>query len=177
MKGKKVNHIASIFIISTFLILYFCFFFYGCKSPASPEEPPFQYQYRDTVEFTYKRDSSKIIVADHEDVPVPIRYLLTDLSGGTYAPDEEYIYDLRWCDVDMEKIGKYKFRIILKHVLIHEGAEEEWWWDIKHHIFLNDEAVSHPIDEKDIKIEGVYELSVFRIKESTTQILFRMSKN
>ena len=177
MKEKKINHFASMITISTFLIIYFCFFFYGCKSPASPEEPPFQKQYRDVVEFTYTRDSSKIIDTDHENVPVQIRYALQDFSGGTYAPDEEYFYDLRIADVDMEKIGKYKFRINFKHVLIHEGAEEEWWWGIKYMVILMDRAVSHPIDEKDIKIEGAYDLNVYRIKESSTQIWFRMSKN
>jgi len=164
----------------------------GCKSPASPEKPPippakptFQPQYRDVVEFTYTRDSSKVIVSNHQDVPVQIRYFLLDFGGSTYSPEEQlfwYGYNHRIADVDMKKIGKYKFRIILKHVLIHEGAEEEGWWDVEHLIHLHDEAVSpHPIKEKDLTLEGLYDLTIVKGQNSYrgifTILVFRMQKN
>lgn len=148
----------------------------NCKSPASPGEPPIQYQhqFRDTVEFTYKRDSTKIIVTDHEHIPVPIRYILIDSSGNTYGPGEEYssTYGLRIGDVWMEKIGKYKFRFYFKHVRIIEEVE-----DIDHVIILWDEAISpHPIDEKDITLEGAHDIRVtLGPQPSTTYIWFKMS--
>jgi hypothetical protein len=176
MKRIKISRFNFVLISNAFLIIFLSFFLNGCKSPGAPEViQPAQYEYRDTVEFVYKRDRTKIIIQNTSEVGVSIRYFLWDPMGETYAPGE--VWGLIWgrmADVRMEKIGKYKFRTYFKHVQVLD-----WQSSRTHSIILSDNAVSHPIGEKDIRIEGAYDITVGPgpYPEYTTLIKFRMSEN
>lgn len=170
MRGKRSSHLASTIITSTFLIIYFWLFLYGCKSPESPKElqPQSQLQYRDTVGVIYSRDVSELTNTS----------ALVTGTAALYDPRAPATQDgnFRLMDLDFTQIGEHRFKAIIHNVLIQDENYQE-----KHEIYVIDYGGRKIGTGERIVVQGAYEFEIIsccgsKTNNEASRLKFRMSK-
>jgi hypothetical protein len=170
MRRKRSSHFASTIITSTFLVIYFFLFLYGCKSPELPEElqPQSQLLYRDTVGVIYSRDVSEL--TNTSDLVTGTAVLYDPRVLATQAGH------FRLVDLDFTQIGEHRFKAIIHNVLIQDENYQE-----KHEISVIDYSGRKIGTGERIVVQGAYELEIIsccgsKTSNEASRLKFRMSK-